>query len=123
MTGNEIYREALALLGQKPEDNERWEELAPSWLNMVLAESHSTENTLRDFEKVERLEEPVRVEGLEEEVDCRSRLRTALVNGMAAILWDESHDRLKALDYRTRFAAALLEAEKVRPESVVDVYA
>ena len=123
MTGKEIYEDALSLLGQRTGENSLWDELAPRWLNMVLAESHSTENTLRKFDGLEALEEPQRVESLEDELEYRSRLRTALVNGLAAILWDEGHDRPKAMDYRARFAAALMEAERVRPESVVDVYA
>ena len=123
MKGKEIYEEALALLGQRPEDNELWDSLAPAWLNTVLAESYSTENTLRAFEKLEALEAPQRVKSLEEELEYHGRLRMALVNGLTAILWDEGHDRPKAMDYRQRFAAALLDAERVQPESVVDVYA
>ncbi|MBQ5755518.1 MAG: hypothetical protein IIV90_07585 [Oscillospiraceae bacterium] len=122
MTGNEIYREALALLGQRPEENDLWDKLAPSWLNMVLAESHSAENSLRRFLGLNELSQPQRVKSLEEKLKYQNRLRTALVNGMASILWDEGHDRPKALDYRARFAAALAETEKVHPESVVDVY-
>ena len=122
MTGKEIYAEALSLLGQRPGNNALWDELAPHWLNMVLAESHSTENTLRRFLGLVPLSRPQRVSELEEGLKYQARLRTALVNGMAAILWDEGHDRPKALDYRQRFAAALAEEEKVHPERVVDVY-
>lgn len=126
MTGKEIYKDALALLGQRLTDNPLWDELAVSWLNMVLEEALSTENTIRrylDEETLPQLEVAQRVSDLDTELVYRPRLRTALVNGMTAQLWDEGHDRYKAQDYRARFAAALMAAEEVRPEKVVDVYA
>ena len=68
MTGTEIYTAALAVLSQEPGDNEKWDRMAVSWLNLALAQALPTENSLREEGGFSLLSAAPRVETLGEKV-------------------------------------------------------
>ena len=122
MTGTEIYTAALAVLSQEPGDNEKWDRMAVSWLNLALAQALPTENSLREEGGFSLLSAAPRVETLEEKVKVHERLYAALVNALAAQLWEDAREPYKAQDYRQRFAQELADARVSVPHGVMDWY-
>lgn len=122
MTARDIYVLALSILSQRIGDNPRWDELAPDWINVLLAEFMPAESTLREYDGLPILWNPPTVEELTDKIPYHTSLKAALVNALASLLWTDADDGSKAQDYRNRAGDALNAVLHIKPEAVKDVY-
>lgn len=124
MKAKNIVALALPYVGQTPEDSEDLLALALPMMNLALQEVLEVENGIRRYEKREELNEAPWLDDLETEVPYAAALtRRALPYWLAyRFLQDDDLDG-RASYYYHEYINALREAQKLVPESVVDVYA
>ena len=124
MTAKNIMTLALPYVGQTPEDSEDLQALALPMLNLALQEMLEHENSIRRLKKKEELEEAPWLDTLEQEVPYDAALtRRALPYWLAYRFLQDDDQDARALYYYNEYTNALDEAQKIVPESVVDVYA
>ena len=124
MKAQNIVELAVPYVGQTMEESEDLMELARPMLNVALQEVLPTENSIREAEGKELLAEAPYLESLAEDVPYAPTIvRRALPYWLAyRFIQDDDLDG-RASYYYNEYINALREAQKLVPESVVDVYA
>lgn len=125
MTVKAVCRLALSFLSQTPEESEEIMAFSPGFLSLLCAESLDVENSIRRKNHQPLLTEApsFQQEDMEKEVGYSDVLcRIALPYGLAAFYYADDDNDYRAAEYRARYVAALMEAQKMQTESIQDVY-
>ena len=124
MTGNEVFRLALSLLIGKPADYQDPQEYALMWINLLMEEALPYENSILIAEGEEPFTATPYIENMEEEIPYHdSIVRVALPYGVASYCWIDDDKMNESELYRARYIAALNDAKKYIPSSILDAYA
>lgn len=123
MTGNDIFRAALAVMSESPEESDGLGEYALQWLNLLLEECLAAENSCRERSGQEILERAPQLATLGEEVPyCDKLCRVALPYGMAASLWTDDDNDYRANKWMTLYRDAVSEAAGAVMTVIEDIY-
>ena len=121
MTGNDIFRAALAIMSESPEESDLGD-YALQWLNLLLQECLTAENAWREQHERELLEAAPLLAVLSEEVPyCDKLTRVALPYGLAANLWTDDDNDYRANKWMTLYRDAVSEAGTVSTV-ITDIY-
>lgn len=119
MTGQQIYELASAFLYERDGEDDDNKFHAINFINNLMAETFSCENSIREFKGKELLDEPPLITSLSEEVPYQYELtRTAIPFGLAAIYFAEGMDNYHEALYRNKYALAVEDAHKLNPGKV-----
>ena len=111
MTGNELLKQALALMAET--DGEDYRELAPAYINLMLAELFDVNNRMRRHGGLEELAEMPAVSGLEEELPYMERLqRLAMPYGLVSRLFFDEEDNSRLSMFNEEYAARVNQCDK-----------
>lgn len=127
MTCEQLYKQALAMLPTNTVEDDSLREYVPGWVNLAMREAFHIENSIRRFEAdPERpvLKTPPSVATMTDEIPYHNSLSEyAFLYFLASLMCKDDDDNFWAQDYRSRYVVALSEAQRLNPESIVDVYA
>lgn len=113
MTGNEIYKMAIAFLYEDSGKNPKVQNYSVSFLNRMLAEAFRTENSIREQEGTEQLKKIPFLKDLSEDVPYHDEItRSAFVYGIAAHMYAEEQDNYRAEVCRAEYKQALNNSER-----------
>ena len=122
MTGNELFSQALGMVGERVSDSDL-ACFAAGWISLLLAEAFDVENSVLKSEGRAPFEHVPVLKALGDEIPYSDRIvRYALPDGLSAFLYEISDDPNMAADYRARYVAALRECAKLAPADVADCY-
>lgn len=122
MTGQDILTMALAFVSEKVEGSD-YKDFALPWLNLLLQESLTVENSIRIFEERAQLASAPYLTDLSETIPYADSItRIALPYGLASHIYVNEDYDARAQDARNKYVNALSEAQKVIPKQVIDVY-
>ena len=111
MTGQDIYVLASAILWEGDNEDTDAKKFTVQFLNHLLPEALSTENSLRRREGLPEIKTAPMIRTLEETVPYRDRLcRTALVYGLCWHYFENVGNNYRSELYRNLFISALDEA-------------
>lgn len=127
MTCEQLYKQALSMLPTSIAEDDSLREYVVGWVNLAMREAFHVENSIRRFEDdPERpvLKTPPSVTSMTDEIPYHTALTEyAFVYFLASLMCKDDDDNYWAQDYRGRYVVALAEAQRLMPESVIDVYA
>ena len=122
MTGNELFSQALGMVGERVSDSDL-ACFAAGWISLLLAEAFDVENSVLKSEGRAPFEHVPVLKALGDEIPYSDRVvRYALPDGLSAFLYEISDDPNMAADYRARYIAALRECARLAPADVADCY-
>ncbi len=122
MTGNELFAEALGMVGERVNDSDL-ASFAVGWINLLLAEAFDVENSVLRSEGRAPFEHVPVLGALGDGIPYSDRVvKYALPDGLAAFLYEISDDPDMAADYRARYVGALRECARLLPADVADCY-
>lgn len=123
MTGQQIYELASSFLYEVDGEDEDSKRFAVGFINILLQECLSCENSMREFREKELLEEAPYITSLTEEIPYQPELtRVAFPYGVASWFFQEALDNFQAENYRSKYLAAVTEASKVNGGIAEDTY-
>lgn len=127
MLASDIFAKAVAYLSQSPEESEDLAQFTPHWLDLLVMEALPYENTRRRYladPLLPELDTAPTITGLDTDIPFGDEIcRVALPYGLASQFFIDDAEDYRAQDFRARFIAALQDSQRIRSESVVDLYA
>ena len=124
MTANDIFKTAAALIAERPGDDPDTSHFTVIYLNIILQECLSAENSMRKAEGEATLTSAPLIETLGDNIAYRDALtRTAIPYALAAHYYRESGDGYHETQFRAEYIAAVEECTRVSYGTVTDVYA
>ncbi len=123
MTAAKLLDNALALLTTTRAQSPEYAEFAVPLINLLLAETHGCDNSLRASKGLAEREEAGEIASLDEELPCEPELaRAALPFGLCARLVMDDDDFARAAYYYNQYTVAVEETGRWVPGAVADVY-
>lgn len=114
MTGQQIYELASSFLYEVDGEDTDSKKFAVGFINILLQECLDTENSIRESKGTEQLEEAPFITALSEEIPYSPALvRVAFPYGLASWYFQEAMDNFQAENYRSKYLAAVAEANKM----------
>lgn len=122
MKANEIFALARSFLGEKAAAYSNTA-FVPNWLNLLLAESLSYENSVRRAEGREELKAAPQITSLEDDIDYTDAItKAALPYGLAFFFHNEDGEKYQAQLMRNAYISGLRSAAVMTEQAIEDVY-
>ena len=110
MNGTDLLNAAAALM--QTDDATEYNAFAPTYINLVLAETYRTNNALRESKGLEALTSIPQIAALEDGITYEEELLTqALPLGVLCRIYVDEDDNAKLSMYKQEYAAAVAAAE------------
>lgn len=123
MTAQQIFEFASSFLYERDGDDADSKHFSLGFLNVLLQEALSVENSIREHNGQTVLTEAPLLSSLSATVPYADSItRIAFPYGLAANFYAEAMNTFQAENYRAKYVSALNEARKYTPESIVNVY-
>ena len=124
MTGFQLLDGALALLLTDRALAPEYTEYAPGLINMLLAETHGVNNSLRASKGLEEHGAVQSIASLDDELPCEDELaRSALMYGLVAKLIMDDGDMSRVAYFQNQYVSLCSDAARYVAEAIRDVYA
>lgn len=124
MTGFQLLDGSLALLLTDRALAPEYTEYAPGLINMLLAETHEINNSLRASKGLAEHAAPQSITSLDDELPCEEELaRSALMYGLVAKLIMDDGDMSRVSYFQNQYVSLCSDAAKYVTTAIKDVYA